>query len=111
MTNNLQAEIAVTKFGARLQQRRKQLHLSQEALGVCIGLDESCSRARISRYENGVHEPDFSTAKLLATALSIPVVYLYCERNSIANLILAVNNLTDHEIEAITENILLKIRN
>ena len=105
MTNNLQPKNGAANFGARLRQRRKELKLSQEALGVSIGLDESCSRTRISRYEAGIHEPNLSTVRLLAGALNVPVAYLYCERNSIANLILAIYNLTNSEIELITKNI------
>lgn len=34
---------------------REGLGWSQEKVGVAIGIDESSSRARISRYELGVH--------------------------------------------------------
>ena len=33
---------------------------------MLIGIDESSSRARISRYELGTHEPPVKTARLLA---------------------------------------------
>lgn len=108
MTNNLQPKNGAANFGARLRQRRKELKLSQEALGVSIGLDESCSRTRISRYEAGIHEPNLTTVCLLAKTLSIPVAYLYCERDSIANFILAIYNLTDDEIELIVKNLFLQ---
>jgi transcriptional regulator with XRE-family HTH domain len=51
---------------------REQLGLSQEAVGVAIGIDESSSRARISRYELGVHEPPVPTARLIAGVLGAP---------------------------------------
>ena len=88
-------------FGKRLRQRRRALNLSQEAVGVSIGLDESCSRARISRYENGVHEPDMRTAMKLASALQIPTIYLYCERDSIAELLLVVVKFSDENINSL----------
>lgn len=107
MTNNLQPKNCIPNFGARLRQRRKELKLSQEALGVSIGLDESCSRTRISRYEAGIHEPNLTTVGLLAKTLSIPVAYLYCERDSIANFVLAIYKLPDDEIELIVRNLFL----
>ncbi len=94
-----------SNFGERLRKRRKELNLSQEAVGVSIGLDESCSRTRISRYETGVHEPDTRTARKLASVLQIPAVYLYCERNSIAELILVVDKLSDENIDSLTSEL------
>lgn len=43
--------------GRRMRSRREELGWSQEKVGVLIGIDESSSRARISRYELGTHEP------------------------------------------------------
>ena len=90
-------------LGKRLRTLRKSLELSQESLGVLIGLDESCSRTRISRYESGIHEPSFSTAKLLAHHLQVPIEYLYCERDLVCELILLTHQITDEEIELLIE--------
>jgi transcriptional regulator with XRE-family HTH domain len=80
-------------FGARLRARRKALGLSQEKVGVSIGLDESCSRTRISRYETGAHEPALATSQLLAAALGVPLAYLYCEDDTLAEIIRLVDPL------------------
>ncbi len=90
-------------FGARLRARRKALGLSQEKVGVSIGLDESCSRTRISRYETGAHEPAIATSLLLATALGVPVAYLYCEDDMLAEII----RLTD-KLELQAKQVLLE---
>lgn len=112
MTKNLQnTRIDLRAFGKRLRNRRKQFNLSQEALGVLIGLDESCSRARISRYETGVHEPDFVTAKLLANSLRAPLEYFFCERDLIASLILLVCEFTNEDLETIIKKILQHKKN
>ena len=84
-------------LGRRLRERREELGLSQEKVGVAIGLDESSSRARISRYELGIHEPALPTARLLANALSAPLIYLYCEDDHIASLLLALHRLNATE--------------
>lgn len=80
-------------LGRRMRERREDLGWSQEKVGVAIGLDESSSRARISRYELGVHEPAVPTARLIADALDVPLIYLYCEDDSVASLLLALHRL------------------
>ena len=62
--------------GRRMRARREELGWSQEKVGVLIGIDESSSRARISRYELGTHEPPVKTARLMADALNVPLAYL-----------------------------------
>ncbi|WP_225782420.1 helix-turn-helix transcriptional regulator [Xenophilus sp. Marseille-Q4582] len=59
--------------GKRMRLRREELGLSQEKVGVRIGIDESSSRARISRYELGTHEPPVETARLIAEPLGVPL--------------------------------------
>lgn len=76
--------------GRRMRARREALQWSQEKVGVLIGIDESSSRARISRYELGTHEPPVKTARHIAEVLGIPLAYLYCEDEEIANLLLAL---------------------
>lgn len=79
--------------GRRLRERREALGLAQEKVGVAIGLDESSARARISRYELGVHEPPYATVKLLAKVLQVPAPYMYCEDQEIAELLLALHKI------------------
>lgn len=83
----------ISIVGRRMRERREALGLAQEKVGVAIGLDESSARARISRYELGVHEPPFATVKLLANALEAPPHYMYCEDESMAELLLAIHNI------------------
>ena len=80
-------------IGRRMRARREELGWSQEKLGVAIGLDESSSRARISRYELGVHEPPIATARLIADALGVALPYLYCDDDEVAALLLAIFGL------------------
>ena len=80
-------------FGTRLRQVREHLGMAQEKLGVLIGIDESASRTRISRYETGVHEPPIGTARLLAQALNVPLAFLYCDDDEIADMLLKLTTL------------------
>ena len=79
--------------GRRIKELREQLGWSQEKVGVAIGIDESSSRARISRYELGVHEPPVPTARLIAHAMGVPLTYLYCEDDKVAALLLALHKM------------------
>lgn len=71
--------------------------LAQDKLGVQIGLDESSSSARMSRYESGVHEPSYLTAINIANALEVPTAYLYCEDDELAEMILLIGELSSDE--------------
>lgn len=82
-----------TVVGRRMRARREALGWSQEKVGVLIGIDESSSRARISRYELGVHEPAVATARLIAEALGVSLPYLYCEDDEVASLLDALHRL------------------
>lgn len=75
-------------FGQRLREARLRAGIAQDKLGVMIGLDEGCSSARMSRYENGVHEPPFAIAEQLAKVLGISACYLYCRDEKLAQIIL-----------------------
>lgn len=89
---------SVSVVGRRMRQLRELKGWPQEKVGVAIGLDESSSRARISRYELGVHEPAIPTARLIADALGVPLSYLYCEDDGVAALLLALHKLDASEL-------------
>jgi len=72
--------------------------IPQDKLGIAIGLDEGCSSARISRYETGVHEPPEVIASKLAQVLNVPTAYFYCQRDSVAELLLTINTMSEEEI-------------
>ena len=76
-----------------MRQARERLGLPQDKLGVMIGLDEETASARISRYETGVHEPPIGTSRLLAQALNVPLAYLYCDDDEIADMLLNLTTL------------------
>ena len=92
--------------GRRIKELREQLGWSQEKIGVAVGIDESSSRARISRYELGVHEPPVPTARAIAGALKVPLAYLYCEDDQVAELLLALHRLRPAERDRKVQDIL-----
>ncbi|MFM9912630.1 MAG: helix-turn-helix domain-containing protein [Methylophilaceae bacterium] len=74
-------------FGRRLREARQRAGIAQDKLGVMIGLDEASSSARMSRYENGIHEPPFLWVERLAEALGVPTAYFYCSDDRLAEII------------------------
>ena len=73
----------------RLKEARLQLGLSQKQLGIAAGLDEFVASTRINRYELGIHAPDYPMATRLAVVLNVPVAFLYCDSDEMAQMILA----------------------
>jgi transcriptional regulator with XRE-family HTH domain len=73
-------------FGRRLREARLRAGIAQDRLGIMIGLDEGCSSARMSRYENSVHEPSFPVIESIARALGLPVAYFFCDDDKLAEI-------------------------
>lgn len=92
-------------FGARMRQARQRVGLPQDKLGVLIGIDEHSASARMSRYENGVHEPPIATARLLAAALKVPLAYLYCDDDLLSEVLLASHQLSAQDKQAVLASI------
>lgn len=81
-------------FGKRLREAREMAGIAQDKLGVLIGLDESSSSARISRYETGIHEPPVRTAKQIAAVLKVPLAFLYCDDDVLAAILLQAHRMS-----------------
>lgn len=88
-------------FGRRLREARLRAGIAQEQLGWMIGLDEGCSSARMSRYENGIHEPAHLIVQLLAKVLHVPSAYFYAEDDVLAEWILIFNQLKPADRKAL----------
>ena len=86
---------AKSLFGRRLREARLRAGIAQDKLGVMIGLDEGSSSARMSRYENGVHEPPFLWVERIADALGVPAAYFYCDDDRLAEIILIYSALPE----------------
>ena len=78
-----------TVFSRRLRQARERLGISQRNVGIATGLDPGVASARINRYEQAVHLPDFATSERLAAVLEVPLAYLFADDDDLAELILA----------------------
>ena len=80
-------------FTTRFKQARKAKKLTQEQLGIAIGLDEFVASTRINRYEKGVHLPDLQTLARIAEILDVPPAFFFAEDVLAENiLIFKMNN-------------------
>lgn len=85
----------ISLFGRRLREARQRIGIAQDKLGVLIGMDESCSSARISRYETGIHEPPVAIVEKIAAVLKVPLPYFYCEDDVLAEFMIYYHFLSD----------------
>ncbi len=92
-------------FGRRLRGARLRSGIAQDRLGVMIGLDEGCSSARMSRYENGVHEPPFPVITSIAGILKLPVAYFFCDDDRLAEIILTYSSASEKARQAMFDSV------
>ncbi|MCG7491324.1 helix-turn-helix domain-containing protein [Vibrio sp. Of14-4] len=93
----------------RLKEARKKAKLSQKALGVQIGMDESSASPRMNQYEKGKHTPDVQTLKLIADELGVPLSYFFCEDADSAELTVLISKLPNEEKKALIESLKIEI--
>ena len=95
---------AKSVFSRRLREARLRSGIAQDRLGVMIGLDEGCSSARMSRYENGVHEPPFPVIESIAGILKVPVAYFFCDDDRLAEIIRTYSSASEKTRQAMFDS-------
>ena len=88
-----------TRTPSRLKSARKAAGLTQQQLGMALGMEPNTASARMNQYEKGKHAPDFLTMKRIANELDVPVAYFYCEEDILAELILELGKLDTLQLE------------
>jgi transcriptional regulator with XRE-family HTH domain len=86
-----------TIFAKRLKAARILRGLSQRALGGLVAADKGNGSVRINRYEQRVNRADMDTAATLASALDVPLAYLFAEQDDQAEMLLAFAQLSKSE--------------
>ncbi|WP_154124060.1 helix-turn-helix domain-containing protein [Grimontia hollisae] len=92
-------------FPIRLRAARKAAGMTQQQLGINLGMDPNTASARLNQYEKGKHAPDYQTAKRLADELGVPVAYLYCDDELLASLLLALAKLPPTKQQELLDDI------
>lgn len=90
---------------ARLKAARKKAKITQKDLGVKIGMEESSASGRMNHYEKGRHVPDIGTLKRMAEELGVPLQYFFCENELSAELVCAIEKLSDADKAALLEKL------
>jgi len=93
----------ISPIPERLKEARRKAKLSQKALGVRIGMDESSASPRMNQYEKGKHTPDIGTLKALADELGVPLSYFFCEDEISAELAMNLNKLSETDKQKVLE--------
>ncbi|MBJ7554050.1 helix-turn-helix domain-containing protein [Marinomonas spartinae] len=88
-------------FTKRLKEARTRMGLSQKQLGIQAGLDPSVASPRMNQYEKGTHLPDINTTKKISEVLGVPVAYLYCEDDDLAEVIEGYSRLSECDKQTI----------
>ncbi|OBU27965.1 XRE family transcriptional regulator [Photobacterium kishitanii] len=91
---------------ARLKAARKKAKITQKDLGVKIGMEESSASGRMNHYEKGRHVPDIGTLKRMAEELGVPLHYFFCENELSAELVCAIEKLSDEDKASLLEKLL-----
>lgn len=71
----------------RLKHARLCADLSQEELGIRIGLEPASASTRMNRYELGKRMPDPELVERLAAELNLPAAYFYAVEDAEAELL------------------------
>ena len=77
----------------RLKAARKAAGLTQQQLGIQLGMEFGSASARMNQYEKGKHAPDYQTMQRIAQELGFPVAYFYCDDDLLADLLCALAKL------------------
>lgn len=77
----------------RIKGARLRAGLSQEQLGIRIGIDPASASARMNRYELGKRVPDLELVERLAEELGLPAAYFYAVGNDESELLLKFHRL------------------
>lgn len=84
----------MSTLGKRLKEARLDAGLSQEQLGIRIGLEPESASTRMNRYELGKRAPDFGLIERVAAELKLPAAYFYAVNDDEAELLRRFNNLS-----------------
>lgn len=86
-----------------MKEARLAAQLSQEKLGVLVGVEESSASARMNQYERGKHEADFSMVERISKVLDVPEAFFYAKDDDLAQLIIQFKRSGKRRRSAILE--------
>lgn len=85
----------MSTLSKRLKEARLRAKLSQEELGLKIGLEPESASTRMNRYELGKRVPTFELMLRIASELELPVAYFYADNEQEVELLIKFHKLSD----------------
>lgn len=87
----------------RILEAREAAGLTQQALGVLVGIEEETAKVRIHQYEQGKHNPPMSMLEKIASALGKPTTWFICS-DDMRELLLCLHELpADQRIQRLQQ--------
>ncbi|WP_457325253.1 helix-turn-helix domain-containing protein [Roseateles sp. P5_E11] len=80
-------------IGRRIKAARTRAGLSQEMLGLEVGLEAESASTRMNRYETGARVPGLELIERIAERLNVPAPYFYAADDQVAELLCAFHLL------------------
>jgi transcriptional regulator with XRE-family HTH domain len=89
----------------RIKAARQKANISQKELGIRIGMDINSASSRMNHYEKGRHTPDIQTLRRIANELNVPLTYLFCESDVMAELNCLIHKLSIEEQKSLLKSL------
>lgn len=88
----------------RILEAREAAGLTQQALGVLVGIEEETAKVRIHQYEHGKHNPPMSMLEKIATVLNKPTTWFMCPEDT-REVLLSLHKLSNEQRTQALKNI------
>jgi len=95
----------MSTLSKRLKEARLRAKLSQEQLGLKIGIEPESASTRMNRYELGKREPAIELIERIGAELDLPLAYFYAVKDDEAELLLNFHRLKDDKRQRAIEYI------
>ncbi|MDR2926058.1 MAG: helix-turn-helix domain-containing protein [Azoarcus sp.] len=87
----------MSTLSKRIREARLHAGISQERLGIQIGIDPASASARMNRYEQGTRIPTPAIVERIGAELGLPAAYFYAVKDEEARLLRWFYRLTLEE--------------
>ena len=77
----------MSTLSKRIREARLLAGISQERLGIQIGIDPASANVRMNRYERGTRTPGPALVERIASELGLPAAYFYTVEDDEAKLL------------------------
>jgi len=95
----------MSTLSKRIREARFLARISQERLGIQIGIDPASASARMNRYEQGTRIPTPTLVERIASELGLPAAYFYAVEDDEAKLLQWFSRLSAEEREKLMQRI------